>query len=202
MTAPELIEKTEIVVQGFLALLGKRISRTQIVKLVYLADNLFYESTGRTITGTQYIWDHYGTNSVDDVIANATDQLVIEGEVRRAVGSYKGSHTFNYWVDDPDATWKNTASALSDGECQIIFNIVRKYGRYNASDLARLSKRTKPFESARKYERLQFKQNERARELQQWLDSIEGLKKEVELGLADADAGRLVWADELEQQSS
>ena len=148
------------------------------------------------------MWDHYGPNSVDDVIANATDQLVIEGEVRRAVGSYKGSHTFNYWVDDPDATWKNTASALSDGECQIIFNIVRKYGRYNASDLARLSKRTKPFEDARQYEKLRFKRNERARELQQWLDSIEGLKKEVELGLADADAGRLVWADELEQQSS
>ena len=49
MTAPELIEKTEIVVQGFLALLGKRISRTQIVKLVYLADNLFYEATGKPL---------------------------------------------------------------------------------------------------------------------------------------------------------
>ena len=202
MTAPELIEKTEIVVQGFLALLGKRISRTQIVKLVYLADNLFYEATGKTITGTQYMWDHYGPNSVDDVIANATDQLVIEGEVRRAVGSYKGSHTFNYWVDDPDVTWKNTASALSDGECQIIFNIVRKYGRYNASDLARLSKRTKPFEDARQYEKLRFKRNERAKEMQEMLDASEGFLEEVRLGFEDLDAGRLVWAHELEERAS
>lgn len=196
MTKPEPIAKTELVIQGLLALLGKRVSRTQIVKLVYLADNSFYESTGRTITGTQYIWDHYGPNSVDNVIADTADQLVGEGQVRRAVGSYKGSHTFNYWVKDPRVAWRHTASALNDGECQIVRDIARRYGRYNASDLASLSKKTKPFKNARQYEILRFKQNERAKEVQQWLASIDGLKEEVELGLADLDAGRWVWADE------
>ena len=202
MIDPELIQKTEIVIQGFLALLDKRVSCTQIVKFAYLADNLFYESAGRTITGTQYFWDHYGPNSVDDVIANATDQLVREGEVCRAVGSYKGSHTFNYWVDDPHATWKNTASALSDAECQVIFDMVRKYGRYNASDLARLSKRTKPFENARQYGKLRFKRNERARELQEMLNASEDFLEEVKLGFEDLDAGRLVWSHELEERAS
>ena len=200
MTDPELIEKTEIVIQGLLALLGKRISRTQIVKLVYLADNLFYEATGRTITGTQYMWDHYGPNSVGDVIADTTDLLVGEGAVCRTVGSYKGSHTYNYWVNDPHATWRKAASALSDGESQIVLDIVRKYGRYNASDLATLSKKTKPFETARQYEPLQFKQNERARELQNMLASSEDFLEEVMLGFEDLDAGRLVWADELDKR--
>ena len=35
MTDLELIENREIVIQGLLALSGKRISRTQIVKVVY-----------------------------------------------------------------------------------------------------------------------------------------------------------------------
>ena len=86
---------------------------------------------------------------------------------------------------------------MSAGESQIIIDVFRKYGRYNASDLASLSKKTKPFKNARKYGHLQFKQNRRAKELQQWLDSIDGLQEEVELGLTEADAGQWKWADEL-----
>ena len=192
------IDKTEFVIQGFLALLGKRVSRTQIVKLVYLADNLFYESTGRTITGTEYVWDHYGPNSVDNVIANTTDLLASEGQVCRVVGSYNGSRTFNYWVNDPQATWRNIASVLGNGERQIVQDIARKYGRYNASDLATLSKKTKPFENAKQHETLRFEQNERAKELQDMLASSADFLEEVRLGFEDYDAGRSVWADEVE----
>ena len=199
MRNPEHIDKTEIVIQSFLALLGKRVSRTQIVKLVYLADNLFYESTGRSITGTQYMWGHCGPNAVDNAIADTVDQLASARDICRTVGSYNGSYTFNYWVNDTSETWKNAASALNDGERQIVLDIARKYGRYNASDLAALSKKTKPFENARQYDLLRFKQSERAKELQQWLDSIDGLEEEVALGLADADAGRWVWADEFDR---
>ena len=202
MTQPKHIDKTSVVIEGFLGLLSKRVSRTQIVKLVYLADNLFYESTGRTITGTQYMWDHYGPNAVDDSIAVSTDRLVNEGEVCRVIGSYQGNHTYNYWVEDSHATWKRAASELSDGESQIVRDVARKYGRYNASDLAALSKKTRPFENAKQYELLRFEQNERAKELQEWLDSIDGLKEEVELGLADEDAGRWVWADETDSRTS
>lgn len=199
---PEHIDKTDWVIQGFLGLMGKRVSRTQIVKLVYLADNLFYESTGRTITDTQYIWDHYGPNAMNDSIVIAADRLVNEGEVCCVVGSYQGNQTYNYWVEDSHATWVRAASELSDGERHIVQDIAKKYGRYNASELAALSKETKPFENAKQYEILQFKRNERAEELQKWLDSIDGLKEEVELGFADADAGRWVWADELEDSVS
>ena len=198
MRNPEHIDKTEIVIQSFLALLGKRVSRTQIVKLVYLADNLFYESTGRSITGTQYMWGHCGPNAVDNAIADTADQLASAGDIRRTVGSYNGSPTFNYWVNDTSATWKNATSALNDGERQIVLDIARKYGRYNASDLAALSKKTKPFENARKYDLLRFKQSERAIELQNKLASQPDFLREVELGLADLEAGRWVWADEVD----
>lgn len=200
MNDPEHIDKTEIVVQGFLALLGKRVSRTQIVKLVYLADNLFYEFTGKTITHTRYMWDRYGLNAVDDSIVGATDQLVTDGRICRAVGSYKGGYTYNYWVNDSQAIWRKTASALSDVECQILQDIARKYGHYNASHLARLSKKTKPFENARQYEILRFKQSERVKELQNMLASSDDFWEEVKLGFEDLDAGRLVWADEPDNQ--
>ena len=202
MGNPEHIDKTEAVIQGFLALLGKRVSRTQIVKFVYLADNLFYESAGRTITGTQYMWDHYGPNAVGNAITNITNLLASEGRICRTVGSYKGSHTYNYWVDDPSATWENVASVLGDGERQIVRDIARKYGSYNASDLASLSKKTKPFENAQQYEILQFKRNERAKELQDMLSASPDFLEEVSLGFEDLEAGRLVWADEMKDRAS
>lgn len=202
MRNPERTNKTEAVVQAFLGLLGTRVSRTRIVKLVYLADNLFYESTGRTITGTQYRWDHHGPNAVDNSITDTTDQLASEGEVCLTIGSYKESRTYNYWVNDPYATWRNAASALGDAERQIVRDIARKYGRYNASDLANLSKKTKPFENAQQYEVLRFKQSERAKELQDMLNASPDFLEEVRLGFEDLEAGRWVWADEVEDRLS
>ena len=66
------IPKTRTVIQGILGLLGTRVSRTALVKLVYLSDNRFFESTGRTITGNAYMWDHYGPNAVSHAIANGS----------------------------------------------------------------------------------------------------------------------------------
>ena len=195
-------DKAGAVIQAFLALLGRRASRTQIVKLVFLADNLCYESTGRTITGTRYMWDNYGPNAVDNSIADTTDELVEERKICRAVGQYKGSHTYNYWVNDSSAIWRKTASLLSDVECQIVRDIARKYGRYNASDLANMSRKTKPFENAKQYEILRFKQSERARELQDMLDASPDFLEEVRLGFEDLEAGRWVWADGVEDRAS
>lgn len=202
MGNPEHVDKIAVVIQGFLGLLDKRVSRTQIVKLVYLADNLFYESTGRTITGAQYIWDHYGPNALDDSIAVAAERLVGEGEVCRVVGSYQGNHTYNYWVEDSHATWMRAASELSYGERHIVRDIAKKYGRYNATDLASLAKKTKPFENAKQHEILQFKRNEHAKELQEMLSASPDFLEEVRLGFEDLEAGRLVWADEMKDRAS
>lgn len=201
MRHPEHNDKVGAVIQAFLALLNRRASRTQIVKLVYLADNLCYESTGKTITDTRYMWDHYGPNAVDNSIADATDELVAEGQICRAVGLYKGSHTYNYWVFDSCAIWRKIASVLSDVECQIVQDIARKYGRYNASDLANMSKKTKPFENAKQYEILRFKQSERTKEVQDMLDASPDFLNEVRLGFEDLEAGRWVWADEVDNRS-
>lgn len=198
MRHPEHDDKVGAVIQSFLALLNRRASRTQIVKLVYLADNLCYESTGKTITDTRYMWDHYGPNSVGNSIADVTDELVAEGQIRRAVGLYNGSHTYNYWVSC--AIWRKAASVLSDVECQIVQDIARKYGRYNASDLANMSKKTKPFENAKQFEILRFKQSERAKEVQDMLDASPAFLNEVRLGFEDLEAGRWVWADEVDNR--
>lgn len=196
--------KTHLAIQGILALLNKPAGRTQIVKLVYLADNRFYESVGRTLTGNAYIWDHYGPNDVDNSITAAADELAECGRiVRTPVVAWSGGNTFRYSVKSPVSTWQKVARRLNAGEQQILRDIAKQYGHIaNAAQLAEASKQTAPFANAKQHERLQFKQSERAIEVNRWLDSIDGLQEELELGLADIDEGRWVWHEDLDAEGA
>ena len=200
MTENPRTDKTHLTIQGILALLNKPAGRTQIVKLVYLADNRFYESVGRTLTGNAYIWDHYGPNDVDDSITTAADELAECGRiVRTPVVSWSGRDTFRYSVKSPVSAWQKIAPHLNAGEQQILRDIVKQYGHItNATQLAEASKQTTPFANAKQYERLQFKQSERAIELQNMLASNPDFLEEVRLGLADEDEGRWVWDEDLD----
>ena len=159
------IDKTHMAVQGILALLKSRAGRTRIVKLVYLADNRFYEYTGRTITGCEYFWDHYGPNATNNAITKAADYLSERGKVRRTPAVWW--NTFRYSVGDPSNAWNEVATYLDEGEQQTLRDIVMEYGHItNATVLSALAKQTEPFRNARQYGPLRFKQNERAIELQ------------------------------------
>ena len=202
MTEQDQAVKTRAAVKGILGLLRRPASRTQLVKLVYLADNKFYESLGRTITGGQYIWDACAPKSEGDAIAAAAERLADDGEIRRARiqpgDDPEDSAACEYWADDPTEAWRSTDPALNDGERQILMGIVRKYGRYNAADLAELSKETPPFKNAAQYDRLQFVQSARAIEIQKMIAADPDFIAEVMKGLEDEKAGRWVWDDELE----
>lgn len=194
------IDKTHLAIQGLLALLDKPAGRAQIVKLVYLADNRFYECVGRTLTGKTYIWDRYGPNDVDDSITAAADTLAECGRIIRTPAiSQNECDAFRYSVASTIGAWQEVACRLNAGEQQILRDIAKQYGHItNATELAEASKQTAPFANAKQYERLQFKQSERAIELGRWLDTIDGLQEEVELGLADIEAGRWVWHEDLD----
>lgn len=193
-------DKTHLAIQGILALLNKPAGRTQIVKLVYLADNRFYECVGRTLTGNAYIWDRYGPNDVDNSITAAADELAECGWiVRTPAVSWSGGNTFRYSVKSPVSAWQKVARNLNAGEQQILRDIVKQYGHItNATQLAEASKQTAPFANAKQHERLQFKQSERAIELQNMLASNPDFLEEVRLGLEDIEAGRWVWHEDLD----
>ena len=199
MTTQNRITKTRAVIQGVLALLGHKTGRTKLVKLVYLADIGFYESTGRTITGNLYMWDHYGPNAVSHAIANEANELASTGPTRMAVrSSMYGGDAYEYWVDDPDRVWESVAAVLDDGERQILMDVTRQFKHSTMASIVSRSKETRPFINAQQYDVLQLEQDERVRQIRERLGLSEELLEEVELGLKDADQGRWVWGEELE----
>ena len=200
MTEHTRIDKTHLAIQGLLALLNKPADSAQIVHLVYLADNRFYESVGRTLTGNAYIRDSCGPNDVNDSIAPAADTLAADGRIiRTPAASLNGQDAFTYSVASPVSAWQKVACRLNAGEQQILRDIAKQYGHItNAAQLAEASKQTAPFANAKQHERLQFKQSERAIEVQNMLASNPDFLEEVRLGLEDIEAGRWVWHEDLD----
>ncbi len=192
------IPRTRRVIQGILGLLATQVSRTALVKLVYLSDNRFFESTGRTITGNAYMWDHYGPNAVSQAIANEADELADKGTIRMSIRpSMYGGDAYQYWVDNPDSVWQETERVLSAGECQILLDVANRYGRMSLGSLIERSKETRPFVNAGQYESLRLHQDEGAKEMRKRLASSGDFLEDSQSGLDDADAGDWVSDDHL-----
>ena len=196
------IQKTRDTIQGMLALLGRKVGRTELVKLIYLSDSRFYESTGRTITGITYMWDHYGPNAVGHATANEADQMVNQGSVRVEIrpSMYSG-YAYDYWVENPSEVWRSVESSLDPGECQILMDVANQFGRLSLQVLISQSKRSKPFAQAEQYQLLELQQNPKMKDMAT-IDSSGEFLEEVEFGLEDEDAGRWVWEDELDDFTS
>ena len=196
---PDHIAKTRLAIRGMLALLRKRVRPENLAQLIYLADSKYYESVGMSITGIQYIRGKHGPVAEDDAIIKQVVCLVKDGLICKAPDPFnRDALSYRYWVEDPKNVWQEVKAALGMGAEDMLRDIVRQYGKISsASELAALSKHTAAYKNARPRERIQFKQSERAIEVNRWLDSIDGLQEEVELGLADIEAGRWVSDEEL-----
>src|SRR4030043_129179 len=73
------IDKLQGMIIHVLTLLERPVYRTEIVKFIYMIDEMYYRHFGKTISGMRYKWDNYGPNSVDDGIVNTAEQLVSQG---------------------------------------------------------------------------------------------------------------------------
>ena len=196
---PDHIAKTRLAIRGMLALLRKRVRPENLAQLIYLADSKYYESVGMSITGIQYIRGKHGPVAEDDAIIKQVVCLVKDGLICKAPDPFKrDALSYRYWVEDPKNVWQEVRVALGMGDEDMLRDIVRQYGSISsASDLAAISKCAAAYKNARPGERIQFKQSERAIELQNMLDSNPEFLAEVERGFADLEAGRWVSDEEL-----
>ena len=192
----EKLRKTRAAIVCVLSALGrKKVHRTKLVKLVYLADNKFFESAGRTLTGNTYMWDHYGPNAVGNAIVGEANELVDRGVLRMSTGaSVYGGGAYRYWVDNPEDAWRFASDGLDAGELQVVMEIVREFGGLNVGSVVRESKMTRPFANAEQYSIIEMEQSPRARELREALASDSGFMEEAEIGIREAHAG--VWGME------
>ena len=151
------IDRATAVLQGLLFALGKETHRTKLVKLTYLLDEAYFRLRGHTMTGLEYVCEHYGPNSVDDAIVRALDEMAESGAATRSKRMTPfNAPAYGYRIA-PDCD--PVELPLSGDDWIEIHTAVYKYGGMNSNDIVRAAKSTAPFRTARQYERLAFIQD-------------------------------------------
>jgi uncharacterized phage-associated protein len=152
MKRGEGIKASEAILR-ILAKSGEPVPSTKLVKLTYLVDYLHYQHYGRTLTGFEYTWDHFGPNAVGLAIIGEAEALVMaEQAVIYCVPNIHGGQT-NYFKAAPNLD----IEPLSDRVEMLIDDIIQQYGGLSIEDVTEITKRTEPFRNASRYSILSMK---------------------------------------------
>jgi hypothetical protein len=143
---------TQAVILRVLKELGRPVHTTKLVKLVYLVDYLYYQQFGRTLTGFQYMWDHYGPNALGHGIAAEAGKLAQKGMVRCV--SYE--NVYGGVASDYSLAPGAEISSLNPEAEVIIRDIVKQYGKLSVPAITAAAKRTAPFREAAQYSLLKM----------------------------------------------
>ena len=189
--------KTQAAIIATLVLLGTRVHRTKVVKLIYLVDLKYSELTGRTLTGLSYMWDYYGPNAVSNAIVHVLDNLVKMDKVRMvARHSIHGTDSFMYWL--PEGVTKQGLSRLEPGEEQVIRDTINEFGSLSLRKIVEASKKTTPFQGAKQFEVLKLPDRPITTHPNPVTENSQ-LLTTTHKGLQDLEKGKLLSQEELDE---
>ena len=157
------MDKLRGTIIGILSLVDRPLYRTEIVKFVYMIDEMYYRHFGTTITGMRYKWDNFGPNSVDDGIVNEADELVNLGIIHMSSEPNQyGGISFLYKLEKSDSKFPES---LSNGEKYVIQDVTCHYKNTPLSELIKVSKQTESFKGVEQFNPIILKQSKKYQDL-------------------------------------
>jgi len=170
--AAEVSRRTAAVQVEVVRRLGQ-VTRTKLVKLVYLIDERYFRLYGETLTGLSYRYDHYGPNACDNAIVKTGDSLQ----------GFELTMEHEPMVDGSKFTYQpgpkpRFAPSLTDKEIGVVDDVLAEYGHLPRALVVTASKQTRPFrDGPKKGEPLRmFSMREDAeRRLAQIQDQVAGM---------------------------
>jgi len=133
--------------------MGEPVHSTKLEKLTYLIDYLHFRHYGRTMTGFQYMWDHFGPNAVGHAIASEAQGLV---RARRAISdcypNIFGGQTVDFQISSDVR-----AESLPPHAEMLVEDVIAQYGKLSVEEITEATKQTEPFKTAIQYSVLSMK---------------------------------------------
>ena len=157
MTSITKQSEPEAVLQGLLYTLSNSVDRTKLVKLTYLLDETNYRLRGRTMTGFDYEWSHYGPNAVGNAIVSTLAGLVEAGTITMENATAPKGPAYRYQIAP---SFDPTKLSLSADEWAEIRSVNCRYGKMNRDKIVQESKATAPMQKVGcQYDSLKFEQD-------------------------------------------
>ena len=127
---------------------------TKLWKLLYFCDADFFEKHERTITGADYIKNHFGPTPEIATIKEAVAALKLKGVViRKNIKNRIGSNSYVYVRGDSPYSF----DALSGEELEDARKTLKKYGFLSVAQLTKLSHSYSPFLAAEPKKTIEFR---------------------------------------------
>lgn len=148
------MQNPQNVILQILSQMGRPVNSTRLVKLVYLADYVYFQHFGVTLTGFRYAWDHYGPNAIGNAILEEASKLSRKSVVRCTHSpNIYGTSTAEYKI----APGTKVPSLPPEGML-VVDDVVTQYGKLSTAVITAASKRTAPFKNAHHYDLLKMEQ--------------------------------------------
>jgi hypothetical protein len=146
------VQANEVILR-ILDKMGEPVHATKLVKLTYLIDYLHYQHYGRTMTGFQYMWDHFGPNAVGHAIDSEAQGLV---RARRAISDCYPNIFGGQTIDFQIAPGVEVKSLPPHAE-MLVEDVIAQYGTLSVEEITEVTKQTEPFRTAVQYSVLSMK---------------------------------------------
>jgi hypothetical protein len=177
------MDKLRGTIISVLSLLGRPLYRTEIVKFVYMIDEMYYRHFGTTITGVNYKWDNFGPNSEDDRIVDEADELVNLGFIHMSSEPNQyGGTSYLYKLEKSD---EELLKSLSEAEKYVIRDVTCHYRECSLPELIKASKETESFKGVEQYQAITLKQSPEYVELTNSLSENKSFVQGVEVAIKE-----------------
>ncbi len=194
-----MIDKVRAAIMTVLETSNESVHRTRLIKLVYLADNLYYEHFGETITGLRYMWDEFGPNAVSNAVVEEADNLVRDDYTSMKVGVsiYGGK---NYLYSMGPRKIEISDEVLNQLERQFLLDTVNRFKGKPLGQVVAASKKTKPFREGSQYEVLNMSQSSDYQSLLNSITSDNKIMSEIKEAIATGKEAEGMELQEVKQK--
>ncbi len=157
---------------------------TKLVKLVYFVDYIYFKHYGRTLTGFQYQWDHFGPNALGHAIVAETENLVLKDKVKVILERNIYGGTTEKFSQVPGTV----IPRLTPEAEMVIQDVIQQYAHLSVQSITAKSKQTVPFKDAVQYRLLTMEQGAPVGQTQEgdWDAYQRDLKESGTLSLQEA----------------
>ena len=152
--ALESIDPASRIILRVLEKAGGPTPSTKMARLVYLADYVYFQHYGETLSGLEYRWGDNGPDALDHAIVGRADSLARAKLLEKTSCLNASGGRMHLYRLSPSV---NPPEFPAAGE-MVIEDIVAQYGKLSVDDITKVSKQTAPFKDANQYDLLRMEQ--------------------------------------------
>lgn len=169
--------KTGAAMLGILYWSRTPVTKSAMLDLVYLADNLRAENLGESVTGCEYVRADEGPRCADGSAEWAFDDLLDTHlglkRVSGGVVEWRDEPIpVSYWLAAPEMAWQAARACLDRGDGAFLRDVAQRYGHiHDEAQINACARETEAYRRAAEGESIELRESDNSKAVQEWMEA-------------------------------